>query len=491
MSNERNFLPYCVAATTGNPLLEQIRDQSSHVVLAVYRLVKNAMVHAIDNDAMLETAAQSAEILRAFGAEVALSPTLTFVDDSVFVCGQLLRASRKVYQTAAELGALLGRTGASEVQFGAGVTQANLLAFAAAFVAALRDPERQKTFLATRLDNVELRKIDPIVLKPRQFNELPIYERILRLYATALVVMRQFHQDVSHGLTILPHRVKRLAQRLVSLSESGDPALLGTLAMANAHRDDAGRSVQTAMLSLAIGRQLTSDRISLSRLAMAALMADVGRARLLGAESRQAGAVLSPALEPGIPSAAALVCIATGGINVGNAERTVTVHETALVERDRESSGRTSLAPLLKSQIVVHVRRLLELVAPRSTAHAVPALSALDEMASDPANDRTLVRMLVRALGVLPTGTVVELEGGEWAVVAGPSRHAEAWSRPNLRIVTDARGGALDPPLERDYGDPALRHETPRIVRIIDAEKSRFNITRALFTRDAPRPANG
>ena len=289
---------------------------------------------------MRETPPSRPEILQAFGAEVALSPTLTFVDDSVFVCGQLLRASRKVYQTAAELGALLDRTGASEVQFGAGVTQADLSAFAAEFVAALSDPERQKALLTAKLNNVELRKIDPIVLRPRQFDELPIHERILRLYATALVVMRQFHEDVAHGLTILPHRVKRLAQRLVSLSETGDPALLGTLAMANAHRDDAGRSVQTAMLSLAIGRQLTSNRISLSRLAMAALMADVGRARLLGSESGQPGAVLSPALEPGVASAAALVCIATGGINVGNAERTVTVHETALVERERESSGR-------------------------------------------------------------------------------------------------------------------------------------------------------
>ena len=61
-------------------------------------------------------------------------------------------------------------------------------------------------------------------------------------------------------------------------------------------------------------------------------------------------------------------------------------------------------------------------------------------MACDASNDRTLVRMLVRVLGVLPTGTVVELESGEWAVVAGPSRYAEAWSQPNLRIVTDAAG---------------------------------------------------
>ena len=488
MSNAKDFLPYCVASTTGNPLLEQIRDQSSHVVLAIYRLVKNAMVHAIDNDAVRETAQQSTEILQAFGAEVALSPTLTFVDDSVFVCGQLLRATRKVYATAAELGTLLGRVGVSEVQFGAEVTQADLLAFAAAFVMALRDPEKQKSLLTVKLNNVELRKIDPIVLRPRQFDELPIHERILRLYATALVVMRQFHEDVAHGLTILPHRVKRLAQRLVSLSETGDPALLGTLAMANAHRDDAGRSVQTAMLSLAVGRQLTGDRISLSRLAMAALMADVGRARLRGSDSGQPGALLSPALEPGVASAAALVCIATGGINVANAERTVTVHETALVERDGRAS---QIAPLLKTQIVVHVRKLLELVAPRSTAHALPVLSALDAMASDAASDRTLVRMLVRVLGVLPTGTVVELESGEWAVVAGPSRYAEAWSQPNLRIVTDARGNALDPPVERDFGDPERRHEVPRVVRIIDAEKSRFNVTRALFTREAPPPAHG
>jgi hypothetical protein len=55
----QDFLAHCVAATTGNPLLEQIRDKSSEAALAVFRLVKNALVHAIDNEAVVQTIQQS------------------------------------------------------------------------------------------------------------------------------------------------------------------------------------------------------------------------------------------------------------------------------------------------------------------------------------------------------------------------------------------------------------------------------------------------
>ncbi len=103
----RDFLSECVPSTTGNPMLEQIRDRGADALLSVFRLVKNAMIHAIDNDAVRETATQAAEVLQGFSGEVGMPVTFTFVEDTVFVCAQLLRASRKVYQSAMELGEIV------------------------------------------------------------------------------------------------------------------------------------------------------------------------------------------------------------------------------------------------------------------------------------------------------------------------------------------------------------------------------------------------
>jgi hypothetical protein len=41
-SMPQDFLAHCQASTTGNPLLEQIRDRSSEAALAIFRLCKNA-----------------------------------------------------------------------------------------------------------------------------------------------------------------------------------------------------------------------------------------------------------------------------------------------------------------------------------------------------------------------------------------------------------------------------------------------------------------
>jgi hypothetical protein len=479
----RDFLAHCVASTTGNPLLERIRDRSAEATLAVYRLAKNAMVHAIDNDAVVTTAEQSAEILSGFAAEVGGAATITFVEDTVFVCGQLLRASRKVYEAATELGRLLGRVDVSEVGFEAGVERADLLAFATALAGGVREPARKGELLATQIRHVLARRVDTSLMEQEDDADQPLARQILRSYAVALMVMRQFFDAIASGTTVLPHRVKRLAQRLVVLTESGDPAAFGVLAMANAHRHDAGRAVQAALLSLVVGRQITTDRVALARLAMAALVAEAGRVRVAGPERRDRLVALPDSVEVTVPATTAAVGIATGGINIQNAERVVVAWEATWLERSNLLGplygGKSGLP---QAQILRLVRRLLERLAPRDSSRPLSPIDALEAVASEPGADRALIRLLVRALGVIPASSVVEFETGEWAVVVGPSKNPEALHLPLVRLVTDRKGRALDAPKEVDLGRATQARTYPRIVNIIEPDRARFNVTKPFLT---------
>ncbi len=475
-----DFLARCVASRTGNPVLEQIRSRSSEVVLAMYRLLKVALVHDLDNDAVRDAATQTAEILGGFAAEVGAAVTITFVEGSGFVCGELLRASRNVYESATELGKLLDRAGASEVAVDAAVTQADLLALAQAFVKSVRDGPSREALTQAKIPSVAVRKIDPQLVKRADEEALPAPERMLRLYANALVVMRQFYEDLAQGLTILPHRVKRLAQRFVAASEEQDPTLLGMSAMAKTHRDEAGRAVQTAILSLALGREITRDRVALAQLVMAAMLAEVGPARVAGHISgdRQ----LSDPERARVPGAAALTCIATGGVNPTSAMRTVAITETSWGESSLGPVWDGAYEPLLASQVIGLARALLERVAPRRTSErGVSATDALEQLVGS--HDPALVRLLVRVIGVLPTGSVVELDTGAWAVVTGPSAtgpHAFC-----VRVVTDEKGRALDAPTFIDLGtkpSAGAGPSVPRIVKFIEPERARFNVTRAFVS---------
>jgi len=477
----KDFLAHCVATTTGNPQLEQIRDQSANAALAVFRLVKNALVHSTSNEAFLKTAEQSQQILASFAAEVGTGAVVTFVGDSVFVCGQLLRASRKIYEATLELGKLLARCGVSEVSFSSELTQQNLVAFGDAVAIAARDPERRAALLEANVANINVRKIDTVLQQRQDDSEAPLTERILRTYALALMVMRGFFEGVAAGHTLVPHRVKRISQRLVTLSEHGHPATLGVTAMANTHRDDAGRAVQSAVLSLAVARQLTHDRVSLARMVMGALMCDVGRVRLVGHVESGSGLALPPAMDASVPATTGALSLITGGINVQNALRTVILTEATWLEREASlGSLFHGKAPLPQAQILAMVRRLLDMVAPRDGRTALSPAAALQELAAQPEVDRLLLRLLVRAVGLLPAGSVIEFETGEWGVIVGPSRNPETPHLYVLRVVTDRQGRSLDPPREFDLGQ-ATGRALPRIVNVIEPRRARFNVTRTFL----------
>jgi hypothetical protein len=480
-----DFLSHCQASTTGNPVLEQIRDRGADAVLAIFRLVKNGLVHALDNQAVLQSAAQARQILADIAVTVGNSVSVTFIGDTIFVCGQLLRASRMVYESARELGTLLDRCQISEITIESGVTVDSLLTAVSVIVKSYREPDKRDEAVATKIPHIAMRKVEAQLQRRENAGDVSLQERIVRLYATSLVVLRGFFDNVASGATILPYRVKRLSQQLVSLSDTGDPALLGLTAMGNAHRDDAGRAVLSAIVALVVARHITSERVALARLTMAALMADVGRVRVAGVDGRDALIALAEQDEMKVPSATATVCVATGGVNVTNALRTVVTHEATWLERENLLGALygKQMTPLVEAQILRLARAVIDELAPRDAAHAAKSpLDALEAVAKTPGIDPALLRVLVNALGIVPTGSVVEFETGEWGVVMGPSKAPGAFDRPIVRLVTDRAGRALNPPREVDLGGAAPGSRVyPRIANIVSPKQARFNVTRVFL----------
>jgi hypothetical protein len=420
--------------------------------------------------------------LRDFASLAGGAFTVTFVDDTIFVSGQLLRASRMVYELATELGELLGRCGVSEIAITSEVTREGIAALATATAKSLRDSLRATPLVDARIQGLTLRKIEGALARRGGDEGVPLEGRFLRLYASGLVVLRRFFDGVAAGSSVVPHRVKRVAQAFVTLAQEGDAGLIALTTMANAHRDDAGRALQTAIVALALGRQITTTRLALARLTMTAMLADVGRVRLAGTAGRDRLVPLDYDAELSVPSVASAISITTGGVNPQSALRTVVVFETTWLEREPllgpVYAGK--LPPLLQAGILRVARAVHDRLAPRDTSRPVSMLDALRDVARQPGIDRTLLKLLVRAVGLTPTGSVVELETGEWAVVVGPSANGESPDRPRLRVVIDRRGQVLDPPQEIDLGLPPAGRRYPAITRVVEPTEARFNVARTL-----------
>ncbi len=496
-SEKPDFLASCKATDSRNKALEEIRDKGSEVILSVFRLFKNSLVHHVGNKAVLTTVKESHGIISDFSATVGGFVSVTFVDDTIFVCGQLLRASRSIYESAMEVGKMLRGCGVSEVSFSGEIQEADLLAMCEAFSIATRDPTQRNRLLEAKLNNIAVRKIDTSLQSSDHNDEasLPEMEKTLRAYASSLVVMRQFYERIAQGKTVLPHRVKRIAQRMVSMAETEEGPMLALTTLANAHRDEAGRAVQTAILSTVVARKLTHNRNALAQLAMAALMADVGRVRIAGS-SGERFVRLGDDVEKVIPALTSSLCISTGGVNVQNALRTVTAFEATFMERQVLLGAlyKRSLSPLVQSRILFLARQLLERLAPRDNSRAMSPLDALADLAGKPNVDDIAYKLLIQALGVMPTGTVVEFETGEWGIVVGPSTNRGAIARPRVKLVTDRSGQVFAKPKEIDLGAPSQGRRFPRITGVIEPARARFNTTGVLMTSDgapkAPTPVN-
>lgn len=477
-----DFLSVCQATQQSNPVLEEIRNRGAEVVLALFRLTKNSLVHALDNEAMVKTAQQTSRIVSDLGVTVGGSVSVSYVDQTIFVCGQIMRASRSIYESGMELGRLLERCGVSEVRITSDAAEQDLLAFAEAFSISARDPKQRDRLVQTKFERIAVRKADTNLLNRQEEKNLPELELALLAYASALVVARDFFDRIAEAKPVMLYRLKRIAQRLVTLAQQKHASVLALTTLAHAHRDDAGRAVQSAIIAILIARRLTSNRQVLGQLALSALLSDVGRIQKAGATGRDRLVSLPEEAEKAVPSLTSAICIVTGGVTLQSAIRTVTAYEATFVEREHLLGPiyKRSLSTTVASKILRVARALLDHLAPRDTSRPLSPLDALAAVSQLPNIDRVAYRLLVAAVGLLPTGTVVEFETGEWGIVMGPSHNKSAMDKPRIKLITDRAGQVFVNPKEIDLGESDKRHYPP-ITGIIEPDRARFNVT-SLFS---------
>lgn len=447
---------------------EHARSLGADVVVGVFRLVKLTQMHDLDNQATQRQLEELEKLVRDYCLQAGCDVNILFARRAVFLAGQLLRASHGEYDSAAELGATLERLGGSELTIARDVTAQDLRGFAEAIAASLR--ERAGAFRSPT-PRIRLRPVnDAARVRGLEVETLPVEQRIVRTYASAVVLLRRFHEQLAAADYTPPRRLKRVAQSLVDLSTAGTLAFLRVTEARNANSDEAGRCVNTAILSVAVAREVTSDRAQLAQIALAAMVLDAGRPRAAAGASQGPGmssvaAQLTEEALEALPAGTAAVLTALGRLNDATIRRTVVAYE-ALRMRHGRALGPVYgglRPPTLHARIVAICRRYNDLLTPEpGLPPATPemAIATLHGELGDVA-DRTVLRMLVATLGLYPVGTVVRLSSGEVGEVFAVEGHTAPRDRPCVRVALDPRGGVLDRPVEIDLAaagvDPQLR----------------------------------
>jgi hypothetical protein len=444
---------------------EHARELGAGVVVAIYRLAKLAQMHDLGNQAFVRQLEQTHQLIGEYCLRSGSNVSVLFAERATFVAGQLLKGNRGAYEAASELGALLERIGGSELHISRDVTREDLLAFAEQISLFYRTGNAAQLRLPPK---IHLRRVADVArLRGIELEDLTPDQRIVRAYASAVVIMRRFFEDLSASRYVMPRRIKRIAQSLVDLSDANTASYLGVTEARNANYDEAGRAVNTAILAVAIARETTQDRTTLAQIAMAAMMHDVARPRALALAGAAGGGMpgmagptmLSEDQEDRLPAGAAAVLTALGRVNEPSITRTVLTFE-ALWLRRRTWLGPVywgARAPTLHASIIAVARRYNDLLTPEPGLPPPTPDFAVATLANEltDAQDRTVLRMLVSALGLLPTGTVVQLSTGEVAEVIRGARGLG--DKPRVAILADASGAQFAQPIEVELAQDPRR----------------------------------
>ncbi len=161
---------------------------------------------------------------------------------------------------------------------------------------------------------------------------------------------------------------------------------------------------------------------------------------------------------------------ALGRVNEPSITRTVIAFETLWLRRAASLGPvyRGARPPTLHARVVALARHYNDLLTPEpGPPPPLPeaAVATLARELADP-TDRTILRMLVAALGLFPVGTVVQLSSGEVGEVISANR-GRAQGKPLLRVSMGTDGGVLATPVEVDL---ARAGEVRSVVRVLSIE---------------------
>jgi hypothetical protein len=455
---------------------EHARDQGASALMAVYKLAKLAQVHNLTNQAFLQQLDQTVAIVADYCIRSGTNLNILFAHKAAFITGQLLKGSKGVYQLATELGEIFEWLGGSELVMQRDITREEMLGFAEEISRCMRS---ERGSFRSSTPKIRLRQVaDAARMRGIEVENLDTEQRIRRTYASAVVVLRRFYEDLENSHYMLPRRIKRVAQSLVDLSDGTTPAYLGVTEVRNANHDEAGRAVNSAILAVAIAREVTEDRVILAQVAMAAMMHDVARPRAFAISKANAGefapmmTTLSEDQEDRMAAGTAAVLTALGRVNEPSITRTVVAYEAQWMRRQQWIGAvyRGKRPPTVHARIMRISRRYNDLLTPEPGLPPPTsdyAVAMLDKELTEPP-DRTVLRMLVSALGLVPMGTVVQLSTGEVCEVTRGS--SGPLDKPKLKVVMDARGGVVTNGPEIDLGKPNPREAPRHINRVVNTD---------------------
>ncbi len=468
-------------------IMEGVVDQCRILVSDLHKVLKNAQVHARDNEGFLRPLASLARTIKALQA-LQDKVILRLTDEYLFIGDHRLRVDIAGYLSFQYVIDLLKRWRLGSLVINTPVTEAQLIALVDLFLSWSPDDEDPyHTFVA----GLHRAKLDPFgvgELKIGASGGLVTGSRDARLMARrtffqAVGVVKDVIQSVESEQVINVRKVKRVVQSMVDDILRDELFLLGLTTLKNYDDYTTNHCANVCILSISMGSRMGYSKNDLEVLGMAAFFHDIGKTtwpkELLNKDGK-------PTPEEWRLMQMHPCTGVTGLLKLKGLSDAVLRSALAVFEHhiywDR-SGGYPSVTrprdPSLFARIIAITDFFDALTSARAYRKAPfrpdQALNMMLEK-SGTAFDPVLVKLFINIIGIYPIGTVVLLGTGEVALVVAPNPDPEYLHLPRVKLLFDSRGEPVEPEIvdlaDHDGGAPGDR----QIVRSLDPEAYGVNV---------------
>lgn len=277
-------------------------------------------------------------------------------------------------------------------------------------------------------------------------------ERANESYRGAIDLMRELNRLVQQNKVASAERVRGVVRSLVDNIISNQSAMMELSGLKDYDEYTFFHSVNVAILSLALGSMISSDRRFLNSLGVGALMHDIGKLTVDLQVLNKPGK-LNPdewELIRKHPLYGAELAATMPGLD--RASIVVILEHHMRYDLDGYPERKPRRRQHLTSRIVAVADAYDAMTSRRSYSAARLQDESMEVLTKNvgTAFDPVLVRLFVQMMGVYPPRSVVRLRGGEVGIVVSATGNMFL---PVVRVIADPSGTLVDP-VDVDLSDP-------------------------------------
>ncbi|HMK55835.1 MAG TPA: HD domain-containing phosphohydrolase [Dissulfurispiraceae bacterium] len=278
---------------------------------------------------------------------------------------------------------------------------------------------------------------------------LGVRERITGIYSRMVSLARELPEQLAAGERVDIRNTRRIIQCLADMIVHGDPMLLGMALSENCYDYSYRHSVNTAILSVALGCRVGLSKKELAELGLVAFLADIGKLLLPPDVLNKQGLyddddwrIMKRHTVQGFKAI----------FGVQRSDNHLACAAIASFEHHLhfDLSGYPPVHHIVEQDFYTKIIVIAEwydaLTTSRSYTEGYRSPDAAIKIMLEKAGkelDPVLLKTFVSMMGFYPVGSFVMLDSGELGIVVEP--HRVLLKRPRVMVLSDAQGKSVQP----------------------------------------------